>query len=154
MFHEKEEETNVKKFKVLSFVLALLLIAAAVAGYVFFKQKGDLQKTVDKLESDVGQLSSELDTTRKNAENAAKTAEEDLKAAQQKLDQATADYEKAKEDLDKTNENLDVDGACSADRLRRFVDPALDKRRRRADKVCDVLYDGAGRRAAAVDRAG
>ncbi len=57
-----------------SIVLAVLLVAALVAGGVFLSQKGDLQKKVDELSAQVTTLTGELDTAKKDAAAAAEEA--------------------------------------------------------------------------------
>ncbi len=96
-----------------SIVLAVLLVAALVAGGVFLSQKGDLQKKVDDLTAQVTTLTGELDT----AKAAAATVAEEAAALKQQAEEIAA--QKAQEAADKAAEEAaalqaEADAAAAA----------------------------------------
>ena len=79
--------------KKLSIVLALLLVAALVFGFVTLSQKGDLQKKADELTAQLNTVTTEKDTLDKaktEAETALATAQEAAEAAKTDAEAALA----------------------------------------------------------------
>ena len=77
-----------KKTNILTYIVAVIAIAAIIFGVVTNGKKADLQKQVDELTANVSSLTSSLDAAKQEAADAVKNAEEEIAKIKEEAEKA------------------------------------------------------------------